>query len=254
MGDFHDAGHGFDTFGFHPPALAAAVRAAAPAYERYFRVESTGADYIPPAGPAIVVGNHAGFLPLDAAITCLDIVRRTNRTPRPISDRFVSRLPLVSTWFARLGVVSGTAANVRHLLENQELLAIWPEGTSGPAKPYRSRYRLQRWSVGFAELAIRYRAPVIPVAIVGAEEAWPVAARLRGLRMFGAPYLPIPAVPIPLPAHFHLRYGMPIDLHAGLSPDAADDPVLVGRAAADVRHILEDLIETELALRTGVFR
>jgi 1-acyl-sn-glycerol-3-phosphate acyltransferase len=251
---FHDEGHGFDEFGLLPSALAGAQRLAAPFYDHYFRVTSFGADLIPTEGPAILVANHAGVLPVDSALLCLDVLRKTERIPRAVSDHFVPRLPLVSTWFARFGVVSGTRANVRRLLERGELIAIWPEGVSGPAKPYRERYKIQHWRVGFAELAIRHRAPVIPVGIVGSEESWPLLARLRGLRAFGAPYLPIPATPVPLPAHYYLRYGTPIPLHLGLEPSAADDPEIVADAADQVKHALEDLMTISLALRPGVFR
>jgi 1-acyl-sn-glycerol-3-phosphate acyltransferase len=188
---FHDEGHGYDVFGLHPPTLDRAVTFGAPLYERYLRVDSTGIEHVPTEGPAILVANHGGVLPLDAAVLCLDVLRRTARIPRAVADHFVPRLPLVSTLFARLGVVSGTHANVRRLLERGELLAIWPEGVSGPAKPFARRYQLQSWRVGFAEYALRFGAPIIPVAIVGAEESWPLAGRLRGVRAFGSPYLPI---------------------------------------------------------------
>jgi 1-acyl-sn-glycerol-3-phosphate acyltransferase len=253
---FYDEGYGFDVFGLHPASLAGAAAAAAPIYERYFRVDSRGAEQIPPEGPAILVANHGGVLPVDAAMLCLDVVRRTDppRIPRAITDHFVRGLPLVSTLFARVGVVSGTRTNVKLLLERGELIAIWPEGVSGPAKPFSERYKLQRWRVGFAELAIRYRAPIIPVAIVGAEESWPIAARLRSLRVFGAPYLPIPASPLPLPARYYLRYGAPIYLDRECSSSDADDPELVTAGATRVRTALETLLESTLAARTGVFR
>ena len=200
---FHDEGHGFDVFGFHPPTLADAVRASAPIYERYFRVDSVDAERIPASGPAIVIANHAGVLPVDGAMLCLDILRRSQRIPRAISDRFVTRFPLVSTYFARLGVVSGTRANVRTLLERGELIVIWPEGVSGTGKRFRDRYKLQNWNVGFAELAMRHNAPVVVAAIVGAEESWPLLGKLRA-HVFGSPYLPIPATPIPLPVRYRI--------------------------------------------------
>lgn len=250
---FHDEGYGFDAFGLHLPSLSGVVRAATPLYERYFRVESVGIEAIPEQGPAILVANHGGVLPVDAAILCLDVLRRTCRIPRAVTDHFVPRLPIASTFLSRLGVVSGARTNVRHLLEHDELIAIWPEGTSGPAKPFRDRYRLQRWSVGFAELAIRHRAPVIPVAIVGSEESWPLLGKLA-VPIFGAPYLPIPASPIPLPARFHLRYGAPIALHDGRAASEADDPTVVATAAAIVRRELEQLLASALAERRGVWR
>jgi 1-acyl-sn-glycerol-3-phosphate acyltransferase len=251
---FFDEGYGYDVFGLHPRSLAASVAAARPIYESYFRVDSAGAEAIPREGPAILVANHAGVLPVDSAMLCLDVLRRTEpaRIPRAIADHFVPRLPLVSTLFARLGVVNGTLANVRCLLERGELIAIWPEGVTGPAKRFADRYRIQCWRVGFAELAIRYRAPVVPVAIIGAEESWPLLTKLRGTHAFGSPYLPIPASPIPLPTHYHLRYGMPHVL--GRDPDDASDPDLVAAAALEVRRALERLIDDARRERRGVFR
>ena len=252
---FHDAGHGYDVFGLHPPTLATAVAASRALYDLYFRVDSKGIDHVPAEGAAILVGNHGGALPMDAAMLCLDVLRRTEppRIPRAVADHFVPRLPLVSTLLARLGMVSGTRANVRALIERGELIAIWPEGVSGPAKPYRDRYTIQHWRVGFAELAIRYRVPVIPVAIVGAEESWPVALRVRALRVFGSPYLPI-SLPVPLPAHYHIRYGAPLHLDQNLLAEHADDPGVVAHAAAKVRAEVERLLAETLDARVGVFR
>jgi 1-acyl-sn-glycerol-3-phosphate acyltransferase len=251
---FFDEGHGFDVFGLSPRSLACVVAAARPIYESYFRVDSAGAEAIPRQGPAILVANHAGALPVDSVMLCLDVLRRTEppRIPRAVADHFIPRLPLISTLYARLGVVSGTRANVRCLLERGELIAIWPEGITGTAKRFADRYRIQRWSVGFAELAIRHRAPVIPVAVIGAEESWPLLAKLRRTHIFGAPYIPIPAVPIPLPTHYHIRYGMPHVL--GRDPADASDPDLVDAAALEIRHALERLIDDARRERRGVFR
>ena len=251
---FHDAGHGYDEFGLHPPSLASAVDASRAIYESYFRVDSSGASRIPSHGPAILIANHAGVLPVDAALLCLDVLHRSEppRIPRAVSDHFVPRLPLISTLFARLGVVSGTRANVRHLLERGELISIFPEGVSGPAKAFRDRYEIQDWRVGFAELAIRHRAPIVPVAILGAEESWPLLGKLRGLRAFGAPYIPIPATPVPLPAHVRIRYGAPIELDR--DPRDAADPEAVAAVAALAREALETLIAEALRDRQGVFR
>lgn len=247
---FHDAGHGFDVFGLHPPDLAAAVEAAAPLYERYFRVDSRGAEHIPARGPAILAANHSGVLPVDGAMLCLDVLRQTEppRIPRAIADHFVPYLPIIGTWFARFGVVSGTPANVRFLLDQGELLAIWPEGVHGPAKAFSDRYRLQAWRTGFAQHAIRHRAPVVPVAIVGAEESWPLAGKLRGVHAFGAPYWPIPFVPLPLPTHYVIRYGTPIEL--GGDPDEPSD---VCAAASRVQQALQQLVDDTRMARRGVF-
>ncbi len=249
---FHDAGYGYDIFGLHPPVLASAVAAARPIYERYFRVKSSGVFRIPD-GPVILIANHAGVLPVDGAVLCLDVLFNSEptRIPRAIADHFVPRLPIVSTLFARLGVVSGTRANVRQLLERGELLVIFPEGVSGPAKKFRNRYTLQHWSVGFAELAIRHHAAIVPVSILGAEESWPLVTKL-GVRAFGAPYIPIPLSPIPLPVHYEIAYGPP--LHLNVSRRDADDPEAVAEVAAEACQLLEQQIADARVARRGVFR
>jgi 1-acyl-sn-glycerol-3-phosphate acyltransferase len=249
---FRDAGHGYDTFGMKPSAVDLAARLGAPIYERYFRVESLGAEHVPRDGAAILVANHAGLLPVDGAVLWLDVLRRTDRVPRVVADWFVPRLPFVATVFARCGVVGGSRTNARRLLDDGELLAIFPEGVTGVGKPFRARYHLQAWRVGHAELALRHRAPVVPVAIVGAEESWPIAVKIPA-HPFGAPYLPVPASPLPLPVRYHIRYGEPLALHAGLAGDAADDPELVAAAALRTRAALQDLLASALAARKGVF-
>lgn len=252
---FHDAGYGYDVFGLHPPVVASAVEALRLLYERYFRVTSTGIDNVPKTGPAIVVANHGGALPLDAVMLCLDLLRNTDppRIPRPISDQFVPRLPFASTLFARLGVVAGTRANVGALLQRGELVATFPEGAMALAKPFHRRYQINRWRIGFADLAIRYRVPVVPAAIIGSEESWPVLARVRSFRWFGAPYLPI-SIPIPLPARYYIQYGKPIYLDDGPEMEKPGDPKATERAAGRVRLALETLIEQSLRSRRRVFR
>ena len=233
---FYDEGHGYDLFGLDPRVVELALRAGMPIYRRYFRVESSGIEQLPARGSAILAPNHGGTLPIDAAMLWLDVTSRTGRVLRTIGDWFIPRLPFVSTFFSRTGVVAGTHANVRALLERGELLAIFPEGVTGPAKPFTERYHLQEWRVGHAEHAIRHRVPIVPVAIIGAEEAWPVLARLPW-RLFGAPYLPIPFTPLPLPIQIKIHYGTPIELRGD-----ADDPHVVDAAATQVRRAVERML------------
>lgn len=245
---FHDEGFGYDVFGLHPPTVKRTLRAAMLLYRHYFAVESSGFENVPPQGAAILVANHGGVLPIDAAMLWTDVLHRSRRYVRMIADRFLPQLPFVSTLFARAGVVSGTHANVRRLLERDELLAVFPEGVTGPAKPFRRRYELQDWRVGHAELAIRYQVPIIPVAIIGAEESWPLLLRLRW-NLFGAPYLPIPIAPVPLPVPFRIHYGKPVTLHRQYSSADADDPACLAAAAARTRLAVEELVVHGLATR-----
>lgn len=239
---FHDAGHGWDEFGLHPAALERALELSDPVYRRWFRVSAHGIEHVPATGAAILVANHSGALPIDGAMLLTDVIRRTGRVPRIVADRFVPVLPIIGEAFSRCGVVVGTRANVTALLDRGELVAIFPEGARGIGKPYRDRYQLQAWRVGHAELALRHRVPIVPVAIIGAEEAWPVIARLRSFHLFGAPFLPVPVVPLPLPVRIRIHYGAPIAL-ADVSPALdPDDPHDVAHAADIIRCALEDLI------------
>ena len=163
-------------------------------------------------------------------------------------------MPWVGAMFSRVGVVSGTRGNFRHLLETGELVLVFPEGTPGIGKGFRKRYQLQQWRVGHAELALRHRAPVIPMALIGAEESWPQLARIDGFHLFGVPFMPLPLAPFPLPTHLHVYYGEPLVLHERYPPDEADDPEVAGAAAAEVKAAVAALIERGLREREGVFR
>lgn len=173
---YQDAGHGYDPFGLHPGWIAAFTALWRPLYEGWFRVSSHGAGHVPAQGPAILAANHSGVWPIDGVMIYLDVLRHGDppRVARPVADHFVPALPFVSTVFSRCGVVGGSRGNVHALLERGELLLIFPEGVPGISKPFRERYRLRPFRIGHAELAIRHRVPVVPVAVIGAEEQFPV--------------------------------------------------------------------------------
>jgi 1-acyl-sn-glycerol-3-phosphate acyltransferase len=247
-----DLGHGFDAFGMTRDGVADAVALVWPAYAGWFRVTSHGAGHVPTTGPTVLAANHSGTLPLDAMLLCVDVLVHapSPRVPRAVLDHFVGRLPMVGRAFARAGAVSGSRSNLHHLLSHGELVLVFPEGTAGIGKPFSSRYQLQRWREGHAELAIRHGAAVVPVAIVGAEEVLPQLGRID-LHWFGAPWLPIPATLVPLPVHVHVWYGEP--LRFPHPPEAADDPAIVDAAAAQVRDAVQRLIRRGLAERPGIF-
>lgn len=253
--EFRDAGHGFDPFGMHPAWVALGAGLCRPLHDSWFRVTAHGREHIPREGAVILAANHSGTLPFDAAMLWADVVLEVGRVPRPVGDVFVPAMPFVGTLFARAGMVGGSRGNVRALLREGEMLMVFPEGVPGIGKPFSERYRLQAWRVGHAELAIRHRAPVVPVAIVGAEEQMPQVARMERLgRWMGLPYVPVPLVPFPLPVHYHVWYGDPIRLYEDLAPEAADDPEVVREAAARVKRAVDALLHRGLEERRGIFR
>ena len=248
---FADAGHGFDRFGLHPDFVAMGDALAGPLYDHYFRVKSHDHHNIPKTGAAVMACNHSGTLPFDGAMVWVDVFRNTTppRAPRAVADYFVSSLPIVGTLFARSGVVSGSRGNARALLDAGELLLIFPEGTPGIGKLYRDRYQLQTWRQGHCELAIRHGAPVVPIAVVGAEEQMPQIARIP---IPGpVPYLPIPATLIPLPVRYHIYYGEPLFFDE--DEYDPDDPERVANAALQVKSAVDALIKRGLSEREGVF-
>ncbi len=254
---YHDAGHGYDAFGMHPAFVGLGEVVASPLYDRYFRVRSQGHEHIPQYGPAILVANHSGNIPLDGMMMWLDVLRHTSppRVVRAVADHFVPSLPFVGTLFARAGMVGGSRGNARALLESGELLMIFPEGTPGIVKPFRERYKLRPFRVGHAELAIRHSAPVVPCAVIGAEEQLPQLTTSKRLgKPFGIPEVPIPAIPVPLPVRYHLHWGPPIRLDQEHRPDEADDPEIVRTATKRVQAAVQALIDQGLKQRKGIFR
>jgi 1-acyl-sn-glycerol-3-phosphate acyltransferase len=236
--------HGYDAFGLHPDGLAAGVARMLPLYRGWFRVASRNIRNLPAKGPAIVVANHGGYLPFDGLMLWTDIVLKSEpvRVPRFVMDNFVLNIPVVGTWFARTGAIGGNRRNVHHLLEDGELIVLFPEGLSGIGKPWSQRYRLQAWSAGHAEMAIRHAAPVVPVAILGPDEQFPFAFRVP-IPAFGSPWVPIAIPPLPLPVPYRIVYGEPIELHRQWAPEQADLPAVVREAAATVRTALQALLD-----------
>jgi 1-acyl-sn-glycerol-3-phosphate acyltransferase len=193
-----------------------------PIYSRWFRTEWEGLEKIPAEGGALLVANHAGAIPSDAPVIMHGIEKELGRPIYGLADYFFRTVPVVGTLWARSGGVSARPANAYRLLREQHQLAlVFPEGTKGPSKSFTDRYQLRRFGRGgFVEIAMRAGVPVIPIAVVGSEEAMPVLFRLPTLaRALGVPYVPITAnllamgpvgVVMPFPAKFKLQVLDPV--------------------------------------------
>jgi 1-acyl-sn-glycerol-3-phosphate acyltransferase len=204
----------------HTRALARAVYE--PIYSKWFRVEWDGLEKIPTEGGALLVANHAGAIPSDAPVIMHGIEKELERPVYGLADYFFRTVPVVGTLWARSGGVSARPANAYRLLKEQQQLAlVFPEGTKGPSKPYTDRYQLRRFGRGgFVEIAMRAGVPVIPIAVVGSEEAMPVLFRFPTLaKALGVPYFPITAnlltmgplgIVMPFPAKMKLRVLDPV--------------------------------------------
>ena len=166
-------------------------------FHRWWRVALRGMANVPAEGPAILIGNHSGALPLDAAMLSYALDREDDpqsprRVARVLYDRFVDGIPAIAELYRRGGAVPARYEVADALLARGELVVIFPEGIAGVGKLFEDRYRLQRFSTSTARLAWKHRVPVVPFAVVGAEEAHPVIALSEeGGAPLGAPWLPV---------------------------------------------------------------
>jgi len=200
-----------------------------PLYRHWFRVDWEGLEKIPRSGGALLVANHAGAIPSDAPVIMHGIEAELGRPVYGLADYFFRQAPWMGTMWARVGGVPAHPDNALRILRDQgDLCLVFPEGTKGPSKTYTDRYRLRRFGRGgFVEIAMRAGVPVIPIAVVGAEESMPILFRLPSVaRALGVPYVPVTAnmlafgpagLLLYFPAKFKLRVLDPVtfDVPAG---------------------------------------
>lgn len=223
-------------------------------YRYYFRVESHGHEAIPEKEGAILAANHGGMLPFDGAMTVVDVLLRSNppRLARAIVDKWAGRLPFVNVFYSRVGQVIGTRENFRELLLDDQLVLTFPEGMAGIRKLAAERYLLQKFNVGFVEESIRHRVPIIPVAIVGADDQAPILIDLKPIaRLLGLPFFPItPTFPwlgplglLPYPVKYEITYGQPMRFYEEFPDGIVDDPHAVRYMAEQVRRRIQEMVD-----------
>ncbi|MCC6767105.1 MAG: acyltransferase family protein [Deltaproteobacteria bacterium] len=256
-----------DDFGYDPAFHARVEPLVRALYEQWWRVEAAGLDHVPLSGRLLLVGNHSGgVFPYDGMMIA-EALRAHHpgggRQARPLVEDFVYQAPFLGPLLARMGVVRASSQNARRLLAREQAVIAFPEGAKGLGKYYRERYRLQRFARGgFVSLALQSGAPLVPVAVVGAEEIHPVLARwgwaARGLDL---PYFPVtPTFPwlgllglVPLPTKWRVVFGAPIDLAAQYGPDAHRDELLVNRLKEEIRERIQRMLVAALSERRSVF-
>jgi 1-acyl-sn-glycerol-3-phosphate acyltransferase len=248
---------GGDPFGLDPEVAKGAVTVLSFFHRLYFRTESHGLDNIPTTR-AILVANHSGQIPIDGAIigSSLFLDPTPPRVVRAMIEKWAVSLPFASTFFNKVGQVVGVPENARRLLNMDELLLVFPEGVRGIAKPFSRRYELQEFGLGFMRLAIETGAPIVPVAVIGAEEQYinlgniEWAARLLGIPAFPVvPQILVPGGQLPLPTKYRIYYGEP--LRFGGDP-RADDGVIRDKVWL-VKQCIQDMLNRSLSERTGLF-
>ncbi len=243
--------HYEDEWGFDEEFAEAAFPMFEFLYDYWWRVTATGVRNVPSHGRAMVVSNHAGSLfPFDASMLTLAIMREhpLPRWPRFMVLDWAFVLPFVSGFIRRGGGIPARPENATRLLTSDELMMVFPEGAKGTGKKFSERYRLQRFGRGgFIEIALRTRSPIVPIAVVGSEEIYPMVADSGLLaRLLGAPFVPItPTFPwlgplglVPLPSKWRIEFCEPIDI-SRYPPEAADDRRVVFDLSEQVRETIQ---------------
>jgi 1-acyl-sn-glycerol-3-phosphate acyltransferase len=245
-------------------------------YHYWFRVEVEGVDNVPGDGPALLIANHAGVLPTDATMIA-KAIRVEHRRPRPLhfaTERVLGTVPGVDMLLVKAGGVAAHPANLHRLLfDERQLVLVFPEGAG--AKPLRERYRLRPFRrLDLLAAALRAGAPIVPVAVLGAEEAAPMLGRLpTGPLGMLAPLRRLPrldlAVGLPLPAKIRIRFLSPVDprrwgpaagdhlaagddLAPGDRPAAADEHAACA-LADDLRALIQENLLEMVAQRRSVW-
>ena len=232
-------------------------------YRDWFRTEVFGIENVPDTGGALMVGNHSGTLALDAMMLAVALRDRHphDRHLRLLGADLVFRVPVLSELARKAGATVACNPDAERLMSNGELVGVFPEGFKGIGKLYADRYKLQRFGRGgFVAAALRTGTPIIPVAIVGAEEIYPMLADLKPLaRLLGMPYFPVtPTFPwlgplglVPLPSKWLIQFCPPIPT-AHLT-EHADDPMVVYNLADQVRETIQATLHKLLEKRPDPF-
>ena len=253
-----------DPFGFDPVYWEKVEPIFEFLFDNYFRVELFGLENVPEKDRALLVANHSGTLPYDGAMLKVAIENRhmSGRAVRFLVEDFVFHFPFLGSFMNRIGGVRACQDNARRLLENEQLVVVFPEGVKGIGKLFKHRYQLQRFGRGgFIKLALRTNSPIVPVAVVGAEEIHPMLAKLGWLaRTLKLPYIPVtPTFPflgplgaVPLPSKWLIEFGKPMSL-GQYTPEDADDALKVMQLSEKVRSTIQQMVDDLLKRRESAF-
>lgn len=247
---------GYDDYGLDREHHKRAALVAGLLYRHYFRASARGVEHIPATGRVLFIANHSGQLPFDGVVisAAAFLEPAQPRLVRSMVEHFVPSVPFASYLFARWGQIIGTPENCLRLLAQDEAVLVFPEGSRGISKPFSARYQLQPFGLGFMRLALATQTPIVPVAVIGAEEQAPAVNVKPLARLLGAPAFPVvpypPFVPlVPLPVKYRLHFGEPMTF----TGDPDDDDDVMTERVTSVKRRLESMIHLGLQERKHVF-
>ncbi|HEY3132549.1 MAG TPA: 1-acyl-sn-glycerol-3-phosphate acyltransferase [Acidobacteriota bacterium] len=250
----------YDDYGLNPEYLARLESWFNFLRKIYWRVEVEGIENVPSSGPALLVANHRGFMPFDGVIHRSLILAHKNRHIRFLVIPSLFKFPFLSDFLIRQGGVVASQQNAKRLFDRGELVGIFPEGISGAFRMYKGAYQMGEFGKdAFAKMAVENSVSMIPAAVIGHVEIFPILARVNSsavTRFTGWPYLPItptfPLLPIPLPTKWHIRYLEPVSV-GKLRPEDAENPKLVKDLSQHVKDVLQRNVDEMLARRKHIF-
>jgi 1-acyl-sn-glycerol-3-phosphate acyltransferase len=253
-----------DDFGMDQAALDRARPWLDWLFDRWWRVDVVGAAAVPRSRAGLFVANHSGLLPWDGLMLSHALERIDPAAPRArflLAD-WIATLPFAAPVITRLGGVRACRENAERLLRTGRSVIAFPEGAKGDTKVFRQRYRVQRFGRGGAvRTALAMGAPLVPVAVVGAEEVHPVLFKIEtAARAVGLPFVPVtPTFPalgplgvLPLPSKWSIAFGTPIET-AELGAGAANDEILVWRMTEELRGAIQSMLDAGLRRRPSVW-
>lgn len=251
------AGGGVDPFGLDMEWAKYSMGVAAFFHRFYFRTEVHDIHRVPP-GRVLLISNHSGQLPFDAAVIVASMFLDAEppRVPRSMVEKWTQTLPFVGTFFARCGQVVGVAENARRLLELGEAILVFPEGARGISKPFVDRYHLTQFGLGFMRLALETRTPIVPIAVVGGEEQYVSFGNLQHIaELVGAPSFPlipqvlVPGGQMPLPTKYRVYFGEPMRFDG----DPDDDDSVIEEKVLRVKATIQSMLNRGLKQRKAIF-
>lgn len=251
-------GDDYDPFGFDLNYAAYVLLIAGIIYRYYFRVEMEGVENVPD-GKCLLVANHSGQIPLDGLMigTGLILDSKEPRLVRSMYEKWAATLPFVNTFFTRCGQIVGRPENLKQLLKRDEAVLVFPEGARAITKPFAKAYTLTEFGLGFMRLALENDCPIVPIAVIGAEEQYPSLGNIdtiaRVLKMPGLP-LPVQAfIPVlgllPLPTKYRITIGEPMTFHG--NPDDEDSAIM--EKVWVVKHTIQLMLSRGLKKRKHIF-
>ena len=228
--------------------------------ERYWRVETKGLEDVPRQGPMVLAGTHRGFMPWDAVVALRLLLNTTGRLPRFLVHPGLLKFPFMAGFIAKMGGVVACQESADRVLQNGEMLGVYPEGVQGAFARLRNAYKVLNFGRNdFVKLALRHRAPIQPFVNVGSAEALPIFAQVKSrlwIRYSDWPCLPIstfPFLPLPLPSKWHIQFLPALHVERQYPPEAAHDPGVVGEISRSVRRQMQEALDDMVSKRPSIF-